>query len=1045
METPQTTEKLSNDSTDINQDGKISVPYTEYKALIQGFQEERKKMEDRMWLDVNLSKLDEVLRNNFENTPKKFSENLIQYLARLLGAIHGAFFVVNHDKNMVQATAGYACTLETMERTQFQIGEGLVGQAVKSQEMLCLDEIETEVNSSLGKIKANYMVVLPLAYNKTVSGVIELSTLDKLMPRFLIFLDRASHNISASLQSLLNAQKTKEILMDNFEQSEIYKDQQKEIKVLREENQKLQAEIQAKNLQQQAEELEPYYIDDEENRPTINIQKPKNTPNIVDIITSQSQAENNVDLEKIYLEKLKALEAQNLSLEMEKNELIQKNNSFEDLISKKNNDVSIAKEALKWKNDILEKQDEEISNLKNAISKIQLSENQTSDEKDATKHYIHELQLNITFWQNMVTELSEKIANTTTESTPQENIQEEEKAQEKEAMQQYINDLQANLNFWQEKAYAIPENWEQELHEAQQKIIALQHELEKIVSNYDELEKINTWQAEKLQNMLKESQENTEKYNELEKINTWQAEKLQNILSDIQEKEQLIVQISQQIATKNEIFEKETHYLRLDLDETLEKNGLLSQELQSFEQKYKDLITQFENTIQKLRKKEDELLVSQYLLQQNQPPKEDNLQELQDLKELVEELKQKNNELEENFLKIQAKKAENTQITQEITNLQTENQNYQAKINALENQILTLNETLNQQKQQTDNISQNIVPNTVDNFIEIPEIAELLLEIAQLKEKHQKDTISIQSLENQIADIEEKTATHWQEKQNSFNEKLADLEIIQEDLVRKKEFLEQTANMLNQRERELVELFDKINAIFAVLEISPEGEILSANQKFLQLTRLQGTELIGQTYTDFLDKNFAESKDFKVMWEGVKVGIAQNVEELAFISTKGEKSFYHTSFIPIINKDNQVTEIVHLFNHLMPPPYPNTPSATIVSMAEDRVKALESSLIIIEVDMEGTVSRINQQAIWALGYKEGEILACPFTDLLDISEKESDEYQEWQAQIQQGISTAKVVKYVGKEGEKLKFRTFFYPLRDENKNTKQWLACLQKV
>ncbi len=1079
METPQTTEKTTIENTEINTDGKISIPYTEYKALVQGFQEERKKMEDRMWLDVNLSKLDEVLRNNFENSPKKFSENIIQYLARMVGAVHGAFFVVNHDKNIVEATAGYACTLDTMERTTFQIGEGLVGQSAKSQEMLCLDEIETEINSSLGKIKANYMTILPLAYNKTVSGVVELTTLDKLMPRFLIFLDRASRNISAALQSLMNAQKTKEILMDSFEQTEIYKEQQAQIKNLTEQNQKLQTELQTKNLQQQSTEFEPYYIDNDNDQLHPPIISQKNAvPNIIQNLEHQAQidellakikelekspptpkggenstsSENNAEL----LEKIKVLEEENT-------ENTKKMAILEDSINKKNNDVSIAKEALKWKNDVLEQQDEEISNLKNALAKTQNQEQYTSHEKDATQKYIQELQVNVTFWQNMVAEVSDKIAilqkenetqhqaqnelsqktteekettqkyihelqinvtywqNTVAEITEKlEALQKENETQtqlqsqqsqqtedEKDAMQRYLNELQINLNFWQEKALLVPENWQEENQKAKENN-------EKLTQEYEELQKINEWQAEKLQNAINEL---TQKQLALDQFAKENSEKIT--------KENL------QIAQENEL-------LKLDIQDALEKNQELSKEFLNAEQKYKDLISQFEITNQKLRKKEDELLVSQYLLQQNQTPKQEtNLQELQDLKEELEAQKEKNRELEENYQKIQNKKQENAEISKEILKLQTENQNYQQKINTLESQLLNININLNE------NLNQQ--QNTLDNPKEIAEIAELLLEINQLKEKHQKDILSIQSLENQIADIEEKNAYHWQEKQNNFNEKIADLEIIQDDLVRKKEFLEQRSTMLNQREKELVELFDKINSIFAVLEISPEGEVLSANQKFLQLTRLQATELIGQTYTDFLDKNYAESKEFKVLWESLKVGIAQNVEELAFISTKGEKFFYHTSFIPVMNQENQVTEIVHLFNHLVPPPYAPTPAATITSMAEDRVKALESSLVVIEVDMEGLISRINQQAIWALGYKEGEILACPFTDLLDISEKESDEYQEWQAQTQQGISTAKVVKYVGKEGEKLKFRTFFYPLRDENKQTRQWLVCLQKI
>src|SRR5690606_1254362 len=51
------------------------------------------------------------------------------------------------------------------------------------------------------------------------------------------------------------------------------------------------------------------------------------------------------------------------------------------------------------------------------------------------------------------------------------------------------------------------------------------------------------------------------------------------------------------------------------------------------------------------------------------------------------------------------------------------------------------------------------------------------------------------------------------------------------------------------------ELLRALNHTQAVLELSPEGQILKANEKFLQTFRFEAAEIVGRNFTSLLPQN----------------------------------------------------------------------------------------------------------------------------------------------------------------------------------------------
>ncbi len=205
-------------------------------------------MEARMWIDALLSKFDDILRNLYDKSVEEFADAIIFEVAKISQALRGVFY--NLDNHQLRAVAGYACTVNSLHKSTFEIGEGLIGQAVKSKEYICWDNLPPQnlaVTSSAGRISAKTVMVLPLMFNEKVYGVIELLFIKPLEDKYKELLNRLGRNIATMLQSIQASTKTKALLRESMLQAEALQSAEAELRQNMEKIQATQEEIQRVN------------------------------------------------------------------------------------------------------------------------------------------------------------------------------------------------------------------------------------------------------------------------------------------------------------------------------------------------------------------------------------------------------------------------------------------------------------------------------------------------------------------------------------------------------------------------------------------------------------------------------------------------------------------------------------------------------------------------------------------------------------------------------------------------------------------------------
>ncbi|GAB2763407.1 response regulator [Rhabdobacter roseus] len=219
-------------------------------------------LNNKTWLQTGAVALSDAIRG--ERDLKKLAANLIDTLVSYVGAPLGTIYIV--DSGFHYKLAGSYAALGAPER--IAVGEGLVGQVIKSKKMLIVDDLPENylpVSSSLGAAQPTTLVIVPLLYARQCIGVIEIGLLRKPEPLELEFLQANLEAMAIGINAALDHLRLQNLLEETQAQSEELQTQHSELENLNAEleaqSQKLQASeeelrVQQEELQQTNEELE---------------------------------------------------------------------------------------------------------------------------------------------------------------------------------------------------------------------------------------------------------------------------------------------------------------------------------------------------------------------------------------------------------------------------------------------------------------------------------------------------------------------------------------------------------------------------------------------------------------------------------------------------------------------------------------------------------------------------------------------------------------------------------------------------------------------
>ena len=176
----------------------------------------------------------------------------------------------------------------------------------------------------------------------------------------------------------------------------------------------------------------------------------------------------------------------------------------------------------------------------------------------------------------------------------------------------------------------------------------------------------------------------------------------------------------------------------------------------------------------------------------------------------------------------------------------------------------------------------------------------------------------------------------------------------------------------------------------AMIEFTPEGIIIDANDQFLQVVGYQRDDIIGQHHRLFCDDSYAASQEYQDFWRQLAQGQFQS-GSFSRRRRDGERLWLRATYFPV-KENGRVTRIIKLAQDVSE----NTDKR---HRQEAILEALDRSQAIIEFSPDGTIRNANKNFLDTMGYALTELLGKHHQLLCDeqFYQQQPDFWQQLQA------------------------------------------------
>ncbi len=220
-----------------------------------------RKEKERNWIVRGVAEVGEILRAH--DTLDELGDDVIKFIIGKIGAIQGAFYVVNDDsgKKTIDLRNSFAYGRKKYLKKSFKFAEGLVGQAAVEQDTVLRTEIPddyvTITSGLLGEQKPRCILIVPLITNEEVYGVLEFAGFRRFDASQVKFVQELSLILARTIFNIKVNERTRRHLSESQELSNELKEKTEVLRQNAEEMQATQEELRRSNLllEEQVEEV----------------------------------------------------------------------------------------------------------------------------------------------------------------------------------------------------------------------------------------------------------------------------------------------------------------------------------------------------------------------------------------------------------------------------------------------------------------------------------------------------------------------------------------------------------------------------------------------------------------------------------------------------------------------------------------------------------------------------------------------------------------------------------------------------------------------
>lgn len=223
-------------------------------------------------------------------------------------------------------------------------------------------------------------------------------------------------------------------------------------------------------------------------------------------------------------------------------------------------------------------------------------------------------------------------------------------------------------------------------------------------------------------------------------------------------------------------------------------------------------------------------------------------------------------------------------------------------------------------------------------------------------------------------------------------------------------------------EKEVRAILGALNSVQAIIEFSPDGTILTANDNFLDALGYTLDEIKGRHHRIFCDPDYASTAEYRAFWE--KLGRGEfDTGEYRRIGKGGKEIWIQASYNPVFDESGKAYKVVKFATDITAAKQKN-------SEFEGKLAALSKSQAVIEFTPDGTILTANDNFLKGLGYSIEEIKGKHHRMFCEDQYASSSEYRAFWQKLAAGEFQAGEFRRFGKGGKEIWIQATYNPIPD---------------
>lgn len=217
---------------------------------------------------------------------------------------------------------------------------------------------------------------------------------------------------------------------------------------------------------------------------------------------------------------------------------------------------------------------------------------------------------------------------------------------------------------------------------------------------------------------------------------------------------------------------------------------------------------------------------------------------------------------------------------------------------------------------------------------------------------------------------------------------------------------------------------DAFSRAQAIIEFTPQGEILTANEKFLTVLGYRLDEIQGQHHRMFVNPAEASTSGYREFWDGLAAGRLSAGEYKRFTKS-GAEIWISASYNPVLDANGRVVKVVKIASDIT--------ETKVNGMEQDALfDALSRSLAIIEFEIDGTIVKANDNFLSTVGYTLEEVCGKHHRIFCDPTYVNSAEYTAFWDRLAGGKFFADRFQRFAKDGSEIWIQASYNPVLNDN-------------